>query len=285
MTTLRELKAETTRSYFSKAAVLDDVLFSGGRCWDGLNRYAYCHDNPVRYNDPTGHRTGDTQSDVTVVVNAGANSATRTDFSQQNHGGGQQGRTNGGKEDSTPKNGSQQPSAMQQAANWTRDNALPLATIIGGVGGWVLGQVIESAAPIVGDGMTLATDGAALGPAIAVSGGMVLAGQAIKAASAAAILGGIASLSQGKNDGVSVKAEPTTPFGKSVESLKSGDGNWKLSSVHAEPATGQAYKGGTSVEKVYVNSQTGERVVTHEILRGNETLHQTFRPYAKFGSE
>jgi RHS repeat-associated protein len=25
---------------------------------DGLNRYAYCHNNPVRYNDPTGHMPG-----------------------------------------------------------------------------------------------------------------------------------------------------------------------------------------------------------------------------------
>lgn len=30
--------------------------------------------------------------------------------------------------------------------------------------------------------------------------------------------------------------------------------------------------------------QTGERMVRHRIVRGGETLHETFRPYAKFGA-
>jgi RHS repeat-associated protein len=38
---------------------------------DGANRYAYCHNNPVRYTDPTGERTGDKEDDVTVNTIAG----------------------------------------------------------------------------------------------------------------------------------------------------------------------------------------------------------------------
>ena len=30
------------------------MLFAGGSCPDGLNRHSYCHNNPVRYTDPTG---------------------------------------------------------------------------------------------------------------------------------------------------------------------------------------------------------------------------------------
>jgi hypothetical protein len=76
---------------------------------------------------------------------------------------------------------------------------------------------------------------------------------------------------------------PSTPFGGSVESLRSGQGPWKLQSAHAEGATGRAYKGATSIEEVFKNTQTGETIVRHRIVRGDEMLHETFRPYAKFG--
>ena len=56
MTAVRCIKPNPndTQLQFAKAALLDDTLFSGGRCLDGLNRYVYCHNNPVRYVDPSG---------------------------------------------------------------------------------------------------------------------------------------------------------------------------------------------------------------------------------------
>jgi hypothetical protein len=53
-------------SWFRKIRILSDIdlggalpcwneYFSGGRCLDDLNRYAYCRNNPVRYLDPTGY--------------------------------------------------------------------------------------------------------------------------------------------------------------------------------------------------------------------------------------
>jgi hypothetical protein len=54
---------------FTKVRILSDIdsggalpywdeYFPGGGCLDGLNLYAYCHNNPVRYVDPTGHDVG-----------------------------------------------------------------------------------------------------------------------------------------------------------------------------------------------------------------------------------
>jgi hypothetical protein len=48
-------------------------------------------------------------------------------------------------------------------------------------------------------------------------------------------------------------------------------------------ATGRAYRGGTSIEEVFKNAETGEQIIRHTITRGGEILHETFRTYSKFG--
>lgn len=84
-------------------------------------------------------------------------------------------------------------------------------------------------------------------------------------------------------------AEATTSFGRSIQSLKealsTGEGQWQRISAHAEEATGRAFRGGTSIEEVFENTESGEEIVRHTIVRGEELLHETFRPYAKFGLE
>ncbi|MEW6744303.1 MAG: hypothetical protein AB1486_16235 [Planctomycetota bacterium] len=79
----------------------------------------------------------------------------------------------------------------------------------------------------------------------------------------------------------------STAFGRSVQSLKetlgSGKGPWGRISAHAEEASGRAYRGGTSIEEVFRNAETGERIIRHTITRGGEILYETFRTYSKFG--
>jgi hypothetical protein len=93
--------------------------------------------------------------------------------------------------------------------------------------------------------------------------------------------GGFASDSPLASRGVA-----TTAFGRSVQSLKNvintGKGPWRRLTVHAEGATGRAYKDATSIEEVFRHTETGERIIRHTIVRGEEILHETFRTYSKF---
>lgn len=84
--------------------------------------------------------------------------------------------------------------------------------------------------------------------------------------------------------------QATTAFGRSVQSLKQqlggGDGPWKRLTAHAEGATSQSKRlqGATSIEEVFVHQQTNEHLIRHTIVRDGEILHETFRPFAKFGA-
>ena len=89
----------------------------------------------------------------------------------------------------------------------------------------------------------------------------------------------------GAQAGAQAAKVPTTAFGKAVEALKAGDKAWSRVTAHAEGATGRAYKGATSIEEVFEHAQTGERMVRHTIVRGEEVLHETYRTYAKFGAQ
>ncbi len=82
---------------------------------------------------------------------------------------------------------------------------------------------------------------------------------------------------------------PSTRFGRALQSLRecmaSGQGPWQLRSAHAEASTSlvKRYEGATSLEEVWVNTETGELVVRHTVVRGSELLHERFREFAKFG--
>lgn len=89
---------------------------------------------------------------------------------------------------------------------------------------------------------------------------------------------------------------PSTVLGRAINSLKGqlsaeGDfvaeaGPWERASVHGEIAQSPVYRGGTSLEEVFVNNQTGERLVRHVVYnRDGAIVHQTFRPVAKFGAQ
>lgn len=92
----------------------------------------------------------------------------------------------------------------------------------------------------------------------------------------------------GRGSGAAFERAPATAMGRSIQGLKEfldeGTGAWQRTSSHAEAATGRAFRGGTSIEEVFVNQDTGQQLVRHTIMRGDELLHETFREVAKFGS-
>ena len=79
----------------------------------------------------------------------------------------------------------------------------------------------------------------------------------------------------------------TTPMGRAVQSLRetlgSGKGPWKVNSAHAEGSVSRVYgPNATSIEEVFVNQETGERLVRHTVVEGEKLLHETFRSFSKF---
>jgi hypothetical protein len=82
-----------------------------------------------------------------------------------------------------------------------------------------------------------------------------------------------------------VGREASTALGRSIQSLKesirSGSGPWTRIGRRVEAAKGKAYRGGTSVEEWYRNSETGEELFRHVIERGDEVLHENVRTYSK----
>ncbi len=86
------------------------------------------------------------------------------------------------------------------------------------------------------------------------------------------------------DDVASAGRGPSTPMGSRIEDFKQNPDDWRRVSAHAEGATGRRYRGGTSIEEVFESQ--GDRLVRHRIYgRQGDVLHQTFRPYAKFGAE
>jgi RHS repeat-associated protein len=63
--------------------------------------------------------------------------------------------------------------------------------------------------------------------------------------------------------------------------LRTGQGSWALRTSMAESAKGLQYKGGVSIQDVWVNEQAGVRLYHHQIFRDGKVLHETFRPYGK----
>jgi RHS repeat-associated protein len=74
----------------------------------------------------------------------------------------------------------------------------------------------------------------------------------------------------------------SSPWGKVVQDFEADPSSWTQVSAHAEAATSRSYQGGVSLEEVFEKGQ--ETLVRHTIYSGSgDILHQTFRPYAKFG--
>ena len=78
-------------------------------------------------------------------------------------------------------------------------------------------------------------------------------------------------------------AKASTSWGRTVQDFQQYGDQWRRVSAHAEAAAGRAYRGGTSIEEVFERGT--ERLVRHRIYDPNgEIMHETFRPYAKFGA-
>ena len=74
----------------------------------------------------------------------------------------------------------------------------------------------------------------------------------------------------------------STSWGRTVQDFRQHGDQWRRVSAHAEGATGRTYRGGTSIEEVFERGV--DRLIRHRIYGPNgEILHETFRPYAKFG--
>lgn len=75
----------------------------------------------------------------------------------------------------------------------------------------------------------------------------------------------------------------STSWGRTIDDFQQYGDQWRRVSAHAEGAAGSAYRGGTSIEEVFERGT--DRLIRHRIYGPNgEILHETFRPYAKFGA-
>lgn len=85
------------------------------------------------------------------------------------------------------------------------------------------------------------------------------------------------------DDAVTTGRTASTSWGRTIDDFQQHGDQWRRVSAHAEGATGRAYRGGMSIEEVL--ERGGDRLVRHRIYGPNgEVLHETFRPYAKFGA-
>jgi RHS repeat-associated protein len=73
-----------------------------------------------------------------------------------------------------------------------------------------------------------------------------------------------------------------THVGRLADGFRNNPSAWTRVSAHAELAAGRAYRGGVSLEEVWV-SDRGERIVRHIIYVQDKIAHEHFRPLAKFG--
>jgi hypothetical protein len=72
-------------------------------------------------------------------------------------------------------------------------------------------------------------------------------------------------------------------FGDVVRDFRANPGAWTRISVHAEPALSRQFKGGISMEEVWVSSG-GDRIIQHLIYMEDKLVHSTVRSFARFGA-
>jgi RHS repeat-associated protein len=71
-------------------------------------------------------------------------------------------------------------------------------------------------------------------------------------------------------------------FSDLIRNFQNNTGQWEMTAVHAEPATGKKARGGSSVQEVYTNKETGETIVRHTLYDKNgKKIDEHFRPLAK----
>ena len=72
------------------------------------------------------------------------------------------------------------------------------------------------------------------------------------------------------------------PFSERLEESENDPGGWTPQSIHPEPATSIRNRGGVSEQIVYVNGETGERLVRHRVTDAEGRVRDDhFRPYYK----
>ncbi len=82
----------------------------------------------------------------------------------------------------------------------------------------------------------------------------------------------------------STESTASTRWGRTVQEFQSNPGEWTRASAHAEAATAKIYRGGTSIEEIFTRGDD-DWLVRHRIYgSGGDILHETYRPYAKFGA-
>jgi RHS repeat-associated protein len=75
---------------------------------------------------------------------------------------------------------------------------------------------------------------------------------------------------------------PSTPFGRLQQDFLDNPDNWELWASHTEAAQNRAARGGTSIQTIYVNARTGDRLVWHTVLtESGRVLDDHPRPYYK----
>jgi hypothetical protein len=75
---------------------------------------------------------------------------------------------------------------------------------------------------------------------------------------------------------------PNMVLNKTIDDFEKNPGNWEKVGEKSEPATGNHFKGGTSVEEKYRNKNTGQEIEKHKIIDQNgEVAHEHYRipPY------
>ena len=71
-------------------------------------------------------------------------------------------------------------------------------------------------------------------------------------------------------------------WARTVQDFRGDPGASSHVSAHAEEATGRAYSGATSIEELLTKGS--ETSIRHGTIDGTgEVLHETYRPYGKFG--
>lgn len=71
-------------------------------------------------------------------------------------------------------------------------------------------------------------------------------------------------------------------WSRTIQHFKQYESEWMIRSAHAEAASGHRYSGGISTEEVF--QRGADWLVRHRVFSaGGKMLHETFRPFARFG--